>query len=145
MRCHVAARASAISTAARGPSLYAIANRPFYVVEVGITNVTDTEFPAALQRATAAGTQGAALTEVCEDSEYTTIATTAFNTHTADATISAGEFARDDIAAAKGAGAVWTFGKNGLRVPAGTANGLVITCPTGLTGQLFDYYWIWDE
>lgn len=145
MRCNVGARASAIATAARGPSLYAVASRPFWLVEVGISNTTDTEFVASLQRVTATGTQGAALTEVNSDDEGGAIATTAFNTHTADATVTAGEFARFMLGAAKGAGIIWTFGKNGIKVPAGVANGISILCPTGLTGQLFDFYFIWDE
>jgi phosphohistidine swiveling domain-containing protein len=143
MRCHTAGRASAIATAARGPSLYAIAGRPFYVVEVEVFNTTDTEFVAALQRASATGTQGAGLTEVCEDVDYTPV-TTGFNTHTADATITAGEFARATLGAAKGAGVIWTFGKNGLKIDPGTTSGIVITCPTG-TGQIFDFTYIWDE
>lgn len=145
MRCHVGARASAVATAARGPSLYAVAARPFYIVEVGVFNTTDTEFVANLQRLTATGTQGAALTEtIADDVGYTAVATTAFNTHTADATVAAGEFARATLGAAKGAGTIWTFGKNGLAVAAGTSNGFGILCPTGV-GQLFDFYFIWDE
>ena len=143
MRCHVATRASAAATAARGPSLYAIAGRPFYVVEVGVFNTTSTAFAVALQRATATGTQGAALTEISEDTDYSPV-TTAFNTHTADATITAGEFAQASIGAAVGAGVIWTFGKNGLKIDPGTTNGVVLTAPTG-TGQVFDFYYIWDE
>jgi hypothetical protein len=143
-RMHAGARASAVSTAARGPSLFAIASRPFWVVEVGVFNTTDTEFVAALQRATAAGTVGAAVQGRCADDDAITPAITPFNTHTADATIQTGEFARGTLGAAKGAGAIFTFGKNGIKVPAGTTAGMVITCPTG-TGQLFDWYMIWDE
>lgn len=142
-RGHAGGRASAVSTAARGPSLYAIANRPFWVVEVGVYNTTDTEFVAALQRATATGTQGAAIQARAEDADITP-AITPFNTHTADATITTGEFGRATIGAAKGAGMVWTFGKNGVKIEPATTSGFVITCPTG-TGQLFDFYFIWDE
>lgn len=143
MRAYTGARASAVSTAARGPSLYAIAGRPFYVVEVGVFNTTTTAFVAGLQRASATGTQGAALVEVCEDDDYVPV-TTGFNTHTADATITAGEFARASLGAAIGAGVIWTFGGKGLKVDAGTGNGMVITAPTG-TGQLFDFYFVWEE
>lgn len=142
-RGHAGARATAVSTAARGPSLYAIASRPFWVVEVGVFNTTDTEFTAALQRASATGTQGAAVQARSEDPDITP-AITPFNTHTADATITTGEFARATLGAAKGAGVIWTFGKNGVKIGAGTTAGAVITCPTG-TGQLFDWYFIWDE
>jgi hypothetical protein len=71
-------------------------------------------------------------------------AITAKNTHTADATVQTGEAGRAMLGAAKGAGNIWTFGKNGLYVPPGTGNGMGIMCPTGV-GQLFDFYWIWDE
>ena len=132
MRCHVGARGSAVATTARGPSLYAIAGRPFYVVEVGIFNTTDTEFVADLQRLSTTGTQGAALTEIAGDDDAYTPAITAFNTHTADATAVAGEYARATLGAAKGAGVIWTFGKNGTKVPAGTTNGMGILCPSGV-------------
>lgn len=143
MRGYTGARASAVATTARGPSLYAVASKPFYVVEVGIFNTTTTAFVAGLQRASATGTQGAALTEVAEDDDYT-LDTTGFNTHTADATITAGEFARASIGAAIGAGVILTFGGRGLKIDAGTGNGIVITAPTG-TGQIFDFYFVWDE
>ena len=137
-------RASAVATAARGPSLYNIASgcSP-KIVEVGVFNTTTTEFVAALTRLTAAGTQGAGLTEAKHDANGPAADATAFNTHTADATAS-DELVRATIAAAKGAGVVWTFGAGGLVIPAGTANGIGILCPTG-TGQLFDGYIVWDE
>jgi hypothetical protein len=144
MRAHVGERASAVATTTRGPSLYAVANRPFYLVEAGVFNTTDTEFAANIQRLSATGTQGAVLTEIMADADAVTVATTAFNTHTANATAVGGEFARATIGAAKGAGIIWTFGKNGIFVPAGTSNGIGILCPVG-TGQIFDFYFVWDE
>ena|SRR6185436_4424789 len=144
MRMSAGARASAVSTAARGPSLYAIASRPFWVVEVGVFNTTTTAFTAAVQRATATGTQGAAITGRCLDDDAITPAITPFNTHTADATITTGFLTNASIGAAVGAGVIWTFGKNGVKCPAATTNGIVITAPTG-TGQLFDWYIIWEE
>ena len=144
MRCHAGARASAVSTTARGPSLYAIASHPFWVVEVGIFNTTDTEFVADLQRLSATGTQGAGLTEITADDDAYVPVITAFNTHTADATAVAGEYARATLGAAKGAGVIWTFGKNGIKVPAGTTSGIGILCPSGV-GQISDFYFIWEE
>ena len=144
MRAHVGARASAVATTLRGPSVYATASRPFYLVEVGVFNTTTTAFTAAVKRWSATGTQGAALTEIMADADGVTVASTAVNTHTADATAVAGEFAFASIGAAIGAGVIWTFGKNGIFVPAGTGNGIGINCPQG-TGQIFDFYFVWDE
>ena len=143
MRCYVGARGSAASTAARGPSVYAIASRPLWIVEVGVFNTTTTACVVALQRASTTGTQGAGLTEICEDTDITPVGT-GFNTHTADATITSGEFARATLGAAAGAGVIWTFGKNGVKIDPGTGNGAVITTPTG-TGQVCDFYIIWEE
>ena len=143
MRVYAAGRGvTNLPTAARGPSVYAIAGRPIYILEVGVFNTTTTAFAAALGRATAAGTTAGAVTEQAEDSEYTPVAT-AFTSHSADATI-AGLYAQASIGAAIGAGVIWTFGGKGLRIPAGTANGAVITCPTG-TGQFFDFHFVWEE
>lgn len=144
MRAHVGARGSAAPTTVRGASLYAIASRPFWLVEAGCFNTTTTAFVAAIQRLSATGTQGAALTEIAADDDAITPAITAFNVHTADATAVGGEFARASIGAAIGAGVIWTFGKNGIKVPGGTTNGIAIVCPTG-TGQVYDFYFVWEE
>lgn len=143
MRAHAGGRTANLITAARGPKIAAVASRPFWLVEVGVYNTTDTEFAVALQRATAVGTGGTALTEVNADKEDATVDATGINTPTADDTVAAGEYARATIGAAKGAGAVWTFGKNGLFCPAGTANALGLYLPTGVA-QHFDFYFIWD-
>jgi hypothetical protein len=143
MRAHAGARTANLITAARGPKIAAVANRPFWLVEVGIYNTTDTEFACTLQRCSAVGTGGTALTEVGADHDTATVDATAINTPTADDTVTAGEFARATIGAAKGAGTVWTFGKNGLFVPPGATNGIGIYLPSG-AAQHFDFYFIWD-
>ena len=143
-RFTVSARASAIATTVRGPSVYNIASAASpRIVEVGVFNTTTTAFVAAVQRMTATGTQGAGLTEAKHDANGPAADATGFNTHTADATAS-DEIARASIGASVGSGMVWTFGGGGLVIPAGTASGIAITCPTG-TGQLFDFYIVWDE
>ena len=106
-------------------------------------NTTVTECAVAVCRATATGTQGAALTEVCETDDSVTIVATAFNTHTADATVGA-PFRQATLGAAKGAGVIWTFPEAGLVTDNATTSGIVITCPTG-TGQHLDFYLVWLE
>lgn len=142
-RCSVGGRTSAIPTAARGPSLYATATSgSLYVVEIEVFNTTSTAVAVALGIATTAGTQGAGLTEVAESDRTHTINGTAFNTHTADATLTNTRNA--SLGAAIGSGMVWTFAAPGLHIPQGTANGVVITCPTG-TAQHLDFNFVWDE
>jgi hypothetical protein len=136
---------SVAPTAARGPSVYGIANKGGRLREVGIFNTTAVQCAVALARASAAGTQGAGLTEVNWDHLLNAAAPqlTAFNTHTADATVGAA-IRQGTLGAAGGAGIIWTFGDEGILIPPGTANGLVIICPVG-TGQIADFYFDWDE
>ena len=131
-----------LPTAVRGPSLYGIAARPLYLLEVGVFNTTTTAFAAALNRATALGTVAGTVTESSEDPEVTPVGIVSLS-HSADATVG-GAITQASIGAAIGAGVIWTFGGKGIRCPAGTANGFVITCPTG-TAQFFDFYFVWDE
>jgi hypothetical protein len=113
------------------------------IVEIGVFNTTTTDFVASVTRLSAAGTQGTGLTEAKHQDPGPAADATGFNTHTADAT-AGDEIVRATIAAAKGAGMVWTFGAGGLWIPTGTGNGIGILCPTG-TGQVFDFYFVWDE
>ena len=142
-RCSVGNRTAAVPTAARGPSLYATASSGQLVVrEIGAFNTTTTQVAVSVGIATTAGTQGTGLTEVNESDPTHAILGTGFQTHTADATLTNTRFA--SLGAAVGSGVVWTFGDNGLIIPEGTANGVVITCHTG-TGQHLDFYFVWDE
>jgi len=144
MRAYGGGRASSAgSSTLPGGSLYAIAARPLYVVEVGVFNTTTVATNVALRRLTTAGTQGAALDELSEDPEITPVGTL-FNTHSAGPTITAGQYAIGDLGAAIGAGVIWTFGGKGLRIPAGTGNGMGLTVPNG-TGQIWDFYFVWEE
>lgn len=140
-RCAAAARTNALPTTARGPSLYAVSGVNPVVREVGLANTSTSSVVVGLARATTTGTQGSGLTEVCEsDSAYSPLAT-AFQTHTADATL--GAVFRQFILPGLG-GIIWTFYDQGLRIPSGTSNGLVVVCPTG-TAQHLDFYFVWDE
>lgn len=141
-RCSVATRTSAVPTAARGPSVYSTAALKPRIVEVGVWNTTTTAMAVGIARATATGTQGAGLTEVCEDDDSRTIVATGFNTHTADATVGAC-IRQASLGAFIGAGVIWTFPK-GIVLDKATTSGLVIVCPTG-TGQHLDFYIAWEE
>lgn len=142
-RCSAAGRMSAAATSARGPSVYATAAVRPRIREIGVFNTTSTACAVAVVRATATGTQGTGLTEICESDPTRTVVATAFNTHSADATVGS-PVRQASLGAAIGSGVIWTFGEDGLVVDDGTANGVVITCPTG-TGQVCDFYLVWDE
>lgn len=142
-RCAVAGRTSAVPTAVRGPSVYATTGVRPRIREIHVFNTTATAAAVAICRATATGTQGAGLTEVCEDDDSHTIVATGFNTHTADATVGS-PVRQASLGAAIGAGVIFTFGNGGLALDKATTAGIVITCPTG-TGQHLDFAIIWDE
>lgn len=112
-------------------------------MEIGVFNTTATACAIGLARATATGTQGAGLTEVGESDDLQTPIATAFNTHTADATVGA-TFRQASLGAAIGSGVIWTFSEQGLIIPGATTAGVVIICPTG-TGQIVDFYIVWRE
>jgi hypothetical protein len=142
-RCSVATRTSAVPTTVRGPSLYATtAVRP-QIREIGVFNTTATACAVAIVRATATGTVGAALTEVCTSDDSATIVATAANTHTADATVGAA-IKQASLGAAIGSGVIWTFDPGEFVIDNLTTAGVVITCPTG-TGQHLDFYIAWAE
>ena len=92
---------------------------------------------------TSTGTQGATLTEIEHDNEGPAPTGTGFQGHTANPTITAGEYGRASLAAAIGGGVVWVFEK-GILIPTGVANGVGILTPDG-TGQICDITFIWDE
>jgi hypothetical protein len=124
-------------------SLYAIANRPVYVLECGVFNTTVTATNVALARLTTAGTPGAGFTELSEDPDITPVATL-FDSHTSTGPTIAGAIVRGDLGAAIGAGIIWTFGGKGIVIPQGTGNGVGLYVPNG-TGQIWDFYFAWEE
>jgi hypothetical protein len=142
-RCTAAGRTSAVPTTVRGPSVYATAGIKPRIVEIGVFNTTTSAVAVAICRASATGTQGAALTEVCEDDDAHTVIATAFNTHTADATVGAA-IRQASLGAAIGSGVIFTFPDGGLVLDNATTAGIVITCPTG-TGQHLDFHITWQE
>lgn len=124
-------------------SLYAGASGGGRLREVGIINTTPTALVVGLARLSTTGTQGAALTEAKQDPNSGPALCEAFNTHTVAPTLAALGY-RFDLGAAVGAAVVWTFADSGLVIPVGTANGIGIYIPSG-TGQVCDFYFVWDE
>ena len=143
-RFSVAGRATVAGTGVRASaSLFAISARTVKIREIGVFNTTATALAVALARFTNATGVGAGLTEAPWDTEGPAPNTTAFAGHTADGAVG-GVFRYASLPAAIGGGVIWTFGETGLVIPAGTANGIGIICPTG-AGQIVDYYFDWDE
>lgn len=135
---------TAVPTAARGPNIYATAAVRPRVLEVGVFNTTATAMYVALQRATAVGTKGAAITPIPVEDDAQAAVTTAAQTHTADATLTATAIRYGRLGAADGAGLIWTFPEPGILLDNLTTVGLVLSCPSG-TGQQIAFYFHWRE
>lgn len=125
-------------------SIFAPAAAQPVIYEIGVFNTTAVAVSVALRRATALGTAGAGETEVTVDDPSATAIATVVNTHTVAPTLSAGAVRNGVLGAAVGSGVIWTFSERGLRLPAGTGNGLCIVPLTG-TGQICDVYFEWSE
>lgn len=126
-------------------SLYAGANAGGNIREIGLSNMTSTAISLKLTRLTTTGTQGAGLTEARHSTNSpATAQCTAFNTHSANPTLGDDLGYRIRLGAADGAAVIWTFGADGLVIPAGVTNGIGIIVESG-TGQpcLIDF--VWDE
>lgn len=143
-RCAVADRTSAVPTGVRGPSLYATANIRPQIRKIEVYNTTSTACCVAVVRATATGTQGAGLTEVCLSDDSRTPTATGFNTHTADATVGS-SIVQATLGAAAGSGIIWTWGPGEFIVDNATTAGVVIIAAEGVTGQHLDFCIEWDE
>lgn len=142
-RCSVATRTSAIPTTVRGPSVYSTAALKPQIRAVEVFNTTATAVAVAIVRASATGTQGAGLTEICLSDDSRVIVATGFNTHTADATVGS-PIRQASLGAAIGAGVIWTWGPGEFVLDNATTSGIVIICPTG-TAQHLDFAIEWDE
>ncbi len=126
-------------------SLYSPSGNGGVIREVGVWNTSAVGVAVALRRLTTAATQGAGLAELDLWNEGPPATMTGFQTHTSTGpTITAGFLRRAVLAAAIGSGIIWTFGGNGLVVPAGVAEGVGLTIPDG-TGQILDWYIEWEE
>jgi hypothetical protein len=137
--------AGAGSTTLPIASIYGIASRSGYLREIGVFNTTTTAWAVRLCRLSAAGTQGAGITEDKYNTNDDANDLTCFDTHTAGTPIAGvGNIRVATIGAAAGAGVIWTFAEPGVLIPAGTANGIGIAPATG-SGQVSDVYFEWDE
>ncbi len=128
-------------------SIYAIANRRLVLKEVHVVNTTAVAVAIALQRLTSAGTASAETGETQRDVDTATVIGDVRDTHTSTGpTITAGFIEAWVLGAVIGSGVVWEFKDpdRPLIVPAGTANGIGVTIPTG-TGQICDVTFVWDE
>lgn len=145
MRLYAAGGTSTNGGTAARPvgGLMAIASREGFVREIGVFNTTVTACAFRVARLTAAGTPGAALGETLYETTDVAPDCTAFNSWSADATISADSLRRIQLGAAVGSGGIFTFGARGIHIPAGTANGIGIV-PVG-TGQVVEFYIDWME
>lgn len=142
-RCAVAGRTDALITSLRGPCLYATASVRPAIRSIEVYNTTATAVAVAVVRATAAGTQGTALTEVCISDDSRTILATGFNTHTGNATVGS-PVRQASLGAAIGSGVIWTWEEQEFIIDNATGNGVVIILPTG-TAQHLDFAIEWDE
>lgn len=126
-------------------SLYAPASVDLHVFEIGVFNTTTTAVNIAIRRLTTAGTQGTGLSEIPWDPDAVAASGTAFDTHSSTGpTLTAGFYSHATLGAAAGAGVIFTYGEDGLRIPKGTGNGICIIPGTG-TGQILDWYISWRE
>lgn len=146
-RFHAAGRGSGIGSATLPfASLYATAACRPRVVEVGVFNSTATAVVLKLQRVTTTGTQGATVTASFEDDSSQTAVATAKDAHTVAPTLG-GVIRYFSLGAAIGSGVIWSFGGGktpGLIIPNTTGDGLALIVATG-TGQICDWYFVWDE
>lgn len=144
-RFTISGRTTIVGTSALpNVSLYATSTVIPKIVEVGLWNTSATAVAVALNRLTTTGTQGAGLTEDCDDSSVHVALATGFAGHTAGPTVGS-EKKRATLGAAVGSGVIWTWPDNGaLMIPSGTGNGIGVLVPTG-TGQTLDYSISWIE
>ena len=141
-RYSASTRTAAGSTTTPLIGIQAIAGVALKIREIGVFNTTATAVALKVSRTTTAGT-ATGLTETKLEPDSAAASGTAFVTYTGDPTLG-DEVCRTILGAAPGAGVIWTFDAEPLRVPAGTANGLVVVVSTG-TGQICDAYIVWDE
>jgi len=129
-----------------GASIYGTAAMSPKIVEIGVFNTTTTACMVNVAYLTTAGTQGSGLTETIVSNATSTTAAicTVVQSHTSTPPTLGNGLVRASLGAAIGAGMVWTFDQVPITPPLGTANGVGLLCFTG-TGQVLDFYIIWDE
>lgn len=143
-RYSIGKRSGAGSTTLPIGSLYSATSVGAHIREIGVFNTTTTAVALAVVRLTTAGTSSA-LTNIGKwDPNSASASCTPRDTHSSTGPTVGNEFGRVTLGAAAGSGMVWTFGDSGIILPTGTANGVGIIVATG-TGQICDWYIVWDE
>lgn len=134
-----------LPTAVRGPGVFAGATSgKFWIREIGIFNTTTTAVCVGIAVCTATGTQVDGLTEYQEDdSTNAAPSETAFKSQSTDSTVAA-TIRQASLGAAIGSGIIFTWGEKELEILEGTANGVIINCPTG-TAQHLDFWIKWQK
>lgn len=112
--------------------------------EIGVFNTTSTAVAVKLVRLISTGTQGSGLTEAKYDPDSASASCTAHNTHSVAPSLGDDLGYRAALGAAVGAGVIWSFGDQGIRVSTGDANGVGVMVENG-TGQPLQAYIVWDE
>lgn len=135
---------NAPTTTLPGVSVYATAACAPRIREIGVFNTTTTACAIMVARLTSAGTQGTGITRSKWDADTASAVATAFQSHTSTPPTLSDEIVRASLGAAIGAGMVWTFDADPIRIAAATTNGIGILAATG-TGQICDVYIVWDE
>jgi hypothetical protein len=135
-----------LPTAARGPGVFAGATGGAFVVrQVAVFNTTTTAVCVGLAVCTATGTQVGTIgpDRPSNDPSAANWVETAFTSQSSDSTVDFQE-EQASLGAAIGAGIIWTWGEQGLVLAEGTANGVIINCPTG-TAQHLDFTIKWEK
>lgn len=132
-----------LPTTVRGPGVFAGATSgKFWLKEVGVFNTTTSAVAVGICVCTAQGTAVDGLTEYqIDDASAPAPSETAFKSQSADSTVAA-QIVQATLGAAIGSGAIFTWGDKEVEIPEGTANGIIINCPTG-TAQHLDFYFKW--
>lgn len=114
------------------------------VVEIGVFNTTVVACAIKLARLTTAGTPGAGLVEAEHSQQGATASCTAYDTYTSTGPTLIDLGYRASLGAAVGSGVIWSFGGPGLVIPVATTEGIGIVVAVG-TGQILDWYVVWEE
>jgi len=131
------------STTLPSASLYAGANKNKRLFEVHGFGTVATESRYLLRRLDTAGTKPAVVVDAPYDSNGPAAEAGVSGTHTVGPTLDE-IFERLVFGASIGAGVILTFGKEGILIPNGTANGIGVVLNTG-TGQVIDWTFVWEE
>lgn len=116
-----------------------------HIREIGVFNTTATAVALKLCRLSTAGTPGSTLTTAqVQDPEGPTSIAVCKNTYSSTAPTTSDLGYRTQLGAAVGSGVVWTFGDDGLVIPATANAGVGILVENG-TGQACQVYFAWTE